>query len=256
MDDREQFKLPKIMGHRGACGYAPENTLESIHTAADLGMEWVEFDVKLTKDTIPILFHDSTLDRTTNGSGKVADIPWEEMRNLEAGSWFGESFAGAKIPTLEDAVEVLIERDLSLNLEIKPCEGREKETAENVLDIMSRLWDDTDSILVSSFSLIALETALEMIPEWRRGILLPGGWPDRWPHDLDAAIDYLKPASINFNGNDITKDAIDELKSKGLLLASYTINDDTILRRLQSSGVDCFITDFPDEMQEALITVY
>ena len=65
------LKLPKIIGHRGAAAYAPENTLESIHTAADMGVEWVELDVKLTQDGVPVIFHDATLDRTTNGSGPV-----------------------------------------------------------------------------------------------------------------------------------------------------------------------------------------
>ena len=124
------LKLPQIIGHRGACGYAPENTLESIHTAADMGVEWVELDVKLTKDQIPVIFHDETLDRTTNGSGNIADIDFEDLRDLECGSWFSESFAGLKIPTLEEVLEVLIDRDMGLNLEIKPCPGREIETAE------------------------------------------------------------------------------------------------------------------------------
>ena len=116
-----RLKLPRIIGHRGVAAYAPENTLEGLHTAADMGVEWVEFDVKITKDHVPILFHDDTLERTTNGGDRpVAECTYDEIRALEAGSWFGESFAGIKIPTLEEALEVLIEHDLGLNLEIKP----------------------------------------------------------------------------------------------------------------------------------------
>ena len=76
------LKLPKIIGHRGAAAYAPENTLEGIHTAADMGVEWVELDVKLTKDQIPVLFHDETLERTTNGAGNVADITYDDLKQL------------------------------------------------------------------------------------------------------------------------------------------------------------------------------
>ena len=82
------LKLPKVIGHRGAAGYAPENTIEGIHTAADIGTKWVELDVKLTKDEVPIIFHDDELERTTNGHGLVAETKYEEIKQLEAGSWF------------------------------------------------------------------------------------------------------------------------------------------------------------------------
>ncbi|HRC27440.1 MAG TPA: glycerophosphodiester phosphodiesterase family protein, partial [Alphaproteobacteria bacterium] len=82
------MKIPSLIGHRGVARYAPENTLESIHTAADMGLEWVELDVKLTRDGVPVLFHDDTLDRTTNGTGFVAACDFARLRELEAGSWF------------------------------------------------------------------------------------------------------------------------------------------------------------------------
>ncbi|HAJ89723.1 MAG TPA: glycerophosphoryl diester phosphodiesterase, partial [Rhodospirillaceae bacterium] len=156
------LKLPTIIGHRGAKAYAPENTLESIHTAADMGCKWVELDVKLTKDMVPIIMHDDDLDRTTNGHGPVAEITYADLCNLEAGSWFSESFSGIKIPPLEEAIEVILARDLGVNLEIKPCPGREKDTAEAMLDQLSQYWDDRDRLLISSFSHVSLETAAEM----------------------------------------------------------------------------------------------
>ena len=128
------LKIPKVIGHRGAKAYAPENTLPSIETAADLGVEWVELDVKLTKDNVPIIFHDEGLDRTTSGTGLVAQTNYEDLRDLDAGSWFGDSFSSVRIPTLEEAVDILLKHNLGLNLEIKPCPGREKETAEIALD--------------------------------------------------------------------------------------------------------------------------
>ncbi len=190
------LKLPKIIGHRGACGYAPENTLKSIKTAADMGCTWVELDVKLTKDDVAIIFHDDELDRTTNGSGLVMNATYEEIKQLEAGSWFADSFAGIKIPTLEETLELLIDLDLGLNLEIKPCAGREIVTAEAALDILSRYWDETDKLLISSFSHVSLETAKEMAPEWHRGLLLDDEWPENW---VELA-EYLEPATINING--------------------------------------------------------
>ena len=94
--------IPKVIGHRGAKAYAPENTLASIHAAADLSIEWVEVDVKLTKDSMAIIFHDEELERCTGTSGLVKDFTLQEIRELDAGSWYGESFIGEKIPTLDD----------------------------------------------------------------------------------------------------------------------------------------------------------
>ncbi len=247
------LKLPKIIGHRGVAAYAPENTLEGLHTAADMGVEWVEFDVKLTKDQIPILFHDSTLERTTNGGNRaVAEVTYNEIKQLEAGSWFSESFAGIKVPTLEEALEVLIERDMGLNMEIKPCPGREKETAEVALDILSQFWDDHDRLLISSFSYISMETAMDMAGDYHRGLLLPGEWPENW-QDL---AEYLQVSAFNVNGYEITRDQVDELLGLEKPILAYTINDPHRANLLQSWGVDCFFSDEPDALKDGLLTVH
>ncbi len=174
------LKLPKIIGHRGCAGYAPENTIEAIHTAADMGVEWVELDVKITKDEVAIIFHDDTLDRTTNTTGNVADTKYDDIRDLDAGSWYAESFIGVKIPTLEEVVEVLIDRNIGLNLEIKPCAGREKLTAEVALDLLSTIWDNHDRLLISSFQHVSLEAAQDLAEDWHRGLILPPEWPENW----------------------------------------------------------------------------
>lgn len=246
------IKLPKIIGHRGACAYAPENTLESIRTAADLGAEWVEIDVKLTKDDVAIIFHDEELDRTTNGSGLVMDRTYEEIRQLEAGSWFADSFAGIKIPTLEEALELIIELDLGLNLEIKPCPGREIVTTEAALDILSKYWDDHDKLLISSFQHTSLETAKEMAPEWARGFLLDNEWPENW----QELAEYLEASAININGNTVTREQVEEVIDFGKPIFAYTINDAQRFRVLQSWGVDGVFTDVPDVLRDAILTVH
>lgn len=246
------LKLPKIIGHRGACGYAPENTLESIKTAADLGTTWVELDVKLTKDDVAIIFHDDELDRTTNGSGLVMNTLYEDIKQLEAGSWFADSFAGIKIPTLEETLELLIDLNLGLNLEIKPCPGREVATAEAALDILSRYWDDPDTLLISSFQHVSLETAKEMAPEWNRGLLLDDEWPPNW----QELAEYLEVASINLNGNKVTREQVEEVIDFGKPVLAYTINDPQRFRTLQSWGIDGVFTDVPDVIKEAILTVH
>ena len=246
------LNFPKIIGHRGTAAYAPENTLEGIHTAADMGIEWVELDVKLTKDQVPILFHDDTLDRTTNGFGPVAEKTLEELRDYECGSWFADSFTGIKIPTLEEAIDVLLERDLGLNLEIKPCPSREKETAEAALDILSQIWDDHDRLLISSFLHVSLEAALDVAQDWHRGLLFGEELPENWG---DLA-DYLKVSTINVNAAKISREEVEDIIDKGLPILAYTVNDAQDARRLQSWGVDGFFSDAPDVLKDSLFEVH
>ncbi|MGQ0526877.1 MAG: glycerophosphodiester phosphodiesterase family protein [Alphaproteobacteria bacterium] len=248
------LKLPVIIGHRGCAAYAPENTLEGLHTAADMGIEWVELDVKLTKDQVPVIFHDETLKRTTGVSGNVCDILYADIKELDAGSWFGDSFTGVKIPTLEEAVEVLLERDLGLNLEIKPCPGREKETAEVALDMLSQIWDDHDRLLLSSFQHVSLETCLELAEDWHRGFVLPKS--EDWPENWRGLIEYLKVSAINFNGNNCTHDEIRMLLEFGKPLLAYTINDGERAAVLRDQDVYGFFSDAPDVLKDALILMH
>ncbi|MCK6418435.1 MAG: glycerophosphoryl diester phosphodiesterase [Alphaproteobacteria bacterium] len=240
------------MGHRGVAAYAPENTLEGIHAAADMGVEWIELDVKLTKDSVPILFHDETLERTTNGHGPVAQATLSDIRALECGDWFSEGFGGIAIPTLEEAMDVLMERGLGVNIELKPCPGREIETAEAALDILSRSWDAHDQLLISSFSHVALETAMDMAPEWARGLILPTEWPKNW-QDI---IHHLKLTTININGNTVTQIQMRELLKLNKRILAYTINDPERAALLQSWGVDGFFSDEPDIIREGLGLVH
>lgn len=246
------IKLPKIIGHRGCAGYAPENTLEGIHTAADMGVEWVELDVKLTKDEVPIIFHDDTLDRTTNGSGNVAEKTYKELKELECGSWFADSFTGIEIPTLEDAIEVLIDRDLGFNMEIKPCPGREKLTAEIALDLLSSIWDDHDRLLISSFQHVSLEVAQDMAEDWYRGLLLPPEWSDNWAE----LAQYLDVQTINVAGNEVSREQIETIMDMEKQILAYTVNTPDKARTLQGWGVDGFFSDVPDTIKEGIFMVH
>lgn len=248
------LKLPKVIGHRGACAYAPENTIESILTAADIGAQWVELDVMLTRDHVPIIFHDDTLDRTTNGAGNVADTDFDDVRHLEAGSWYGESFSGIKIPTLAEAIEILVDKNLGLNLEIKPTPGRERETAEAALDILSQYWDDHERLLISSFQLSCLETAQDMAPDWYRGVLFDDAedMPENW-RDL---VDYVDAATVNIGRRIATRELVEDIIDFEKAVLVYTINDPQTARQLQSWGVDAVFSDNPDVIEQNLMHVH
>lgn len=259
------LKLPRVISHRGTAGYAPENTLDGIHTAADMGIKWVELDVKLTKDFVPIIFHDDTLDRTTNGSGKVAEMTFDEINQYECGSYFSDGFAGTKIPSLEQAIEALIDRDLGFNMEIKACPGRETDTAAVALDMLSTVWDDHDKLLISSFSHTSLETAMDMAADWRRGLLIGDASPDVWvkemsdefllPSNWKEVCDYLDATTINISQKLAHSRNIADIRDYDKPVLVYTIDDPMVAHELSRLGVDSMFSNAPDIIEEQLLSL-
>ena len=234
--------LPAIMGHRGAAAGAPENTLESLRLAADQGAAMVEFDVKLTADGAPILMHDEDLDRTTTGRGPVAATALADIRGLDAGGWFADAWRGARVPTLEDAIGLLEERGVTANIEIKPCPGREEETARAVVDCLKRRWPAAKRAwpLLSSFARDSLAAARDAAPEIPRGLLLWGK-----PADWSAAARSLDCMTVHCAREDMTPEWAAEIGRLGYGLAVYTVNDPDLAAQLRHWGVDSIITDDP-----------
>src|SRR3990172_4158589 len=181
--------FPKVIGHRGACGYAPENTLASMHKAKELGVEWVEFDVMLTQDGEAIIIHDNNVNRTSNSKGEVAKLSYAAIKQLDAGSWFSKDFSNEKIPSFIELIECLCELNLNANIEIKPYPGFERETAIKTVELIHEHWPkDKEPPLVSSFSSESLFTARQIDKELVLGVLLHR-WQANWQHypdELDA----------------------------------------------------------------------
>jgi glycerophosphoryl diester phosphodiesterase len=240
--------LPKVIGHRGAAAAAPENTLEGIREAARLGVGWVEFDVKLTADGVPVLFHDETLERTTDGSGRLAETAFRDLRALDAGAWFGERWRGLRIPDLEQALDLLVELGLHANVEIKPCPGREVETATIAVETIRRAWpEDRPWPLLSSFSLASLAAARDEAEDMPRGLLT---W--RRPADWAAVAADLGCQTVHCADCHLTRDWAQEIRRGGYGLAVYTVNEPSRAAELIGWGVDCIITDRPDAILETV----
>lgn len=255
-DSEEQssaLRLPRLIGHRGARAYAPENTLAAIHTAADMGAEWIEFDVKLSRDGEPILFHDETLERITHMSGPVAEMDWKDLKQLDAGVHFSDSFVDERIPHLEEALDVILERKLGINLEIKPCPGREKETAEVALDCLSRIWPEEDMPipLISSFQAVSLETALHMAPGWPRGYLIATDIEQTMENWREKA-EHLQVSTINFGTSFLTENTamLEEFLDTDYPLLCYTVNDLDMAQQLLEMGVTSIFSDKPDLLDD------
>lgn len=233
------WPYPRIIGHRGGGTLAPENTLAGIRKASESGLGAVEFDVMLSADKVPVLIHDETLERTTNGSGSVSATPYAGLAVLDAGAWFGPRYRGERLPTFEQAGKLCAELGLWANVEIKPAAGFERETAQIACELVGTLWAGAArKPLLSSFQRICIEVARAVVPEFERGFLtdrIEPGW-------REAALE-LGCVSVHCNCAYLTQAQAGEIKSAGLGLLCYTVNEADMARRLFSWGVDALFTD-------------
>lgn len=233
------IQIPRIIAHRGSPKAAPENTLASFRQAARDGAAWVEFDVVLTADGRPVIFHDDALDRTTDGAGAVGDTPFDILRDLDAGSWFSGAFAGEMIPTLEEALDLFAELGLGFNMEIKPAAGREQETADVALTTARACWNGPPP-LISSFSRTAVATAKDVQPGWPRGLLF-----DHVAEDWRDTADKLEVVSIGANHRHLSREIVAAVHDTGRKVTAYTVNDEARASLLFSWGVDALFSDVP-----------
>jgi glycerophosphoryl diester phosphodiesterase len=242
------YQIPRIIGHRGAAQAAPENTLEGLREAKRQGASWVEVDAKLTSDNHIILLHDDLLDRTTSGKGPAVDATLTAIRALDAGAWFGPVFAGAKVPTLEETVKELFALGLNCNIEIKPCPGRERATAELVTRELQRLWPaEATKPLISSFAYQSLQVAYQLAPEFPRAVLV-----EEVPANWQALCEGVEAIALNPWHKPLTQEWTKAIKSAGYQVLSYTVNETARARELFDWGVDSVFSDTPGMLIEAL----
>ena len=243
-NDTNAQQWPAIVGHRGAARLAPENTIAGIKAAAAAGAAMVEFDAKLSADGVAMVMHDDLLDRTTNGSGPFAAASLAALRRLDAGGWFAPDFAGERIPTLADMLVACLDHGLGVNIEIKPCPGRDEETARTVIETAGSLWPaDRPAPLISSFKRPCLLTAAALRPDWPVGVLL-----DRTPADWQVFADTVSASTINIADTMATPDSIALFGAGGRAVMVYTVNDPQRGRSLLDMGAASVITDRPDRL--------
>lgn len=242
MQDALPLGLTRVTGHRGAKMRAPENTLAGFRAARRLGAGWVELDSKLTKDGVPIVIHDDTLDRTTDGAGKVESATLAEIRKLDAGAWFAPEFKGEKVPTLAEALAAISAEGLGVNVEIKPCSGRERETADASCRVIRETWPKgLPAPIVSSFQRVSLEAAMAAAPELPRGLLL-----ENYEADWRETAERLACKAIHPRWSALTEDWVRHIKQARFACLTWTVNDPAAAKRLAGWGVDSIITDAPD----------
>ena len=240
--------MAELIGHRGACGHAPENTLASLRMARGLGVDCVEFDVRITSDGIPVLLHDDSLDRTTDAAGLLSDCRLEALTGVDAGTWFAATFRGEKLPTLEEAVHVLVEEELRANVEIKGSPGQEAATAAAAVQVLMRCWPEEMPLpLLSSFAPACLASARQVAPKLPRALLFEEV-PANWPQQLRA----LGCEGLHCHHHAASSSLVGAIREAGFACRVYTVNEAERAAELASMGVDAIVTDFPDRLLAAM----
>lgn len=243
--DFDRWPYERLVAHRGAGRLAPENTLAAMRVGAGYGYRMFEFDVKLTGDGKPVLLHDATLDRTTDGRGAAGTHSLAEIAQLDAGSWHSPAFAGEPVPTFANVAAWLRANRLMANVEIKPSPGREVETGALVAIAAAHAWRDSEvPPLLSSFSETALRAARETVPGLPRALLLdslPADWLER-----TRALDCV---AADTNHGVLSADVVARAHRERLRVLTYTVNDPARVALLRGWGVDTVITDAVDVLR-------
>jgi len=224
--------LPRWIAHRGGGSLAPENTLAGIRLAARLGYRAVEFDVMLSADGTPALIHDETLERTTNGRGRVGETHDAELFALDAG-------LGERIPRFTEAARLCRALGLFANVEIKPAAGHERATAETVVRLAAECWRDApQDVLLSSFEPRALLLARDLAPQLRRAALFetpPADWHDFYRQAGACA--------LHCNATRLDDAVLAEAGARGVPIVCYTVDEPAQAADLLRRGVAAFFTD-------------
>lgn len=235
--------LPQFIAHRGASGEAPENTLEAFELAAQNGASWVELDVQLTRDLVPIVCHDEGLLRLAHVDTPVCELDLPTIKQLEVGSWFGEQFRGMTIPTLHQALTTLNKLGLGVNVELKPNYYTGNLIAEKVINVLNDTHSaESNKLLISSTHIQVLKQFATLMPEFA----LPQAWiVKRWNPNWLGVVNQLNHLwSIHLDVNLLTRARIKEIHQAGYQILAFTVNDAQTISRLQQWGVDGFFTDY------------
>jgi glycerophosphoryl diester phosphodiesterase len=244
----EKFPKPILLAHRGACVQAPENTLAAFELALAHGADGVELDAKLSRDGEVMVIHDQTVNRTTNGQGKVIEMTAEELQTLDAGSFKGEAFRGEKIPRLSDVFEAIGKKCI-INVELTNYTTPGDSLVEKTCQLVKR-HGLQDRIIFSSFLGGNLRKARNLLPDVPRGLLALGGWKGAWARSFQFMFgDYraLHPYITDVNPQQVWR--VHRLNRRIIVWTANTADE---IRRLVSWGVDGIITDDPQSILAAL----
>ena len=246
----------KIIAHRGASGYYPENTLIAVEKAIELGADMIDVDVRMTRDSSIVVIHDETVDRTTNGTGEVSELTLEEIKALDAGSWKDSKFSDQKVPTLKEVLD-LVDGRVTVLIEIKHHQSNHSELAEKLVEVIQKERNGYQWCILQSYEEDYLEFVHEKDPKIQTKKLLVG--EDSTPllafymetkvqlgratKRDDEQLDALNPPAETLSAKRIFR-----MHARGFKVYTYLINERDEMIKMLNAGVDGIITDYPDRL--------
>lgn len=222
------------IGHRGACGHAPENTLLSMRKALEIGVDGFEFDIQLSKDGIPVIIHDDTLERTTSGKGKISDFTVKELKELDAGK-------GEKIPTLQEAIE-MVDKRTRLFIELK-AEDSARPVADIVSNAVKKQGWSWEQFFICSFDHRQIVESRMLLPEVRTLAVLVGIPVTLAEIAVQAGAWALSSAVHHTN-----QALVDDAHARGLKTMVWTADKPEEITKARALNVDGIISNYPDRL--------
>ena len=240
----KERKQVENVAHRGATAYAPENTIAGFDLAVEMKADYIEIDLQRSKDGELVIIHDTTVDRTTDGTGKVGDLPLEQLRSLDAGSWKGEQFAGEQIPTFEEILD-RYHGKVGILIELKAPElypGIEEQVAAILIE---RNLDkpQNEKIIIQSFNLESMKKMDQLLPKVPIGVLTS----NRAHTTVEALQEFATYADwFNPSYGIVTEELVNHVHALNMQIASWTVRSQEAADFLFEMRVDAIITDYPD----------
>lgn len=232
------------VAHRGATGYAPENTIAAFDKGVEMKADYIEIDVQRSYDGQLVIIHDTTVDRTTDGTGKVKDLTFDQLRSLDAGSWKGEQFKGEKIPTFDEILD-RYHGKVGILIELKAPElypGIEKQVADKLIE---RNLDkpQNEKIIIQSFNFESMKLTNDLLPKVPIGVLTSNR-----AHTTEQALQEFATYADYFNPSYgiVSKELVDQVHGLGMKIQSWTVRSQEAADFLLEMNVDGIITDYPD----------
>ncbi len=229
----------KVYAHRGVSSLAPENTMPAFKKALEYKADGIELDVQLSKDGVPVVIHDETLERTTTGSGMVKDHTVTELKKLDAGKWFSPAYWHTAIPTFEEFAGWVAETPLNINVELKTNKVRYEGIEQKVLDILKK-YGLTERSVISAFNYDSLKTVREIDPDMSFAPLSS----KRLAKPCEFA-DSIGADSIHLNYRLINRRLLKHCSKNGIILRTYTVNSVFAMRKCFKMKIPAIITDMP-----------
>ena len=226
-----------ITAHRGASGTAPENTILALEKAIADGADMIEFDVQPTLDGEIVLFHDNTVNRTTNGQGLLSQLSWKYLKTLDAGSWFDEDYAGERIPRLDEALDACKNRTL-FNIEIK-TNTFSQQFIETVIAILTKKKCENQTI-ITSFHKPSIQFIHSAFPYLKTGFISALPWWKRRSTLLTSPCTHM-----SIYHNNITPQLVSAAHRHNKEIHTWTVNKPHRMKKMLHVGVDSIITNFP-----------